>query len=303
MSAEPAASGAVPDDERARHARGLLLVSSLFFGAMAVAVGAVSSRLGAAQVATVRFAIGLVCVLAAAGLRPGLIRISRPGLLFGRGLFGGLAVLLYFVAIGRVGAGLATLLNYMFPLWGTLFAALALGDRTGPRVLLGMAVATAGLVVVVGAGGPLAGGRGVDPWGLLAGLVSGVSGGVATTAVRAARRTESALAVFGAFCLVGGSFCLPFAWQDWRPIDPATAGLLVLVGLLSFVAQVLYTHAFGFVTTGEGAPTTQFAVVVSYGLGAWLLGQRPSAAAIAGGAIVMAGVVITNVPWPGRGKG
>jgi drug/metabolite transporter (DMT)-like permease len=276
----------------------LMVTSALLFGAMSVAARSLSGQLGAAQIAFVRFSIGLVMVLGVRAVRPGLVTMQRPWLLFWRGLFGGVAVLLYFVAIGRLGAGLATMLNYTFPLWAALFAALTLGERVGRRGLSGMAIATGGLVIAIGPSS-LAGlvensSRSGAGLGLAAGLVSSLFGGAATTVVRAARRTESALAVFGGFCLVGAFVCLPFAIADWRPVDGETARMLLLVGLLSFGAQLLFTWSLKYVPAGTGSLTTQLTIVSSYALAALLLGESVPSHALGGGVLVLVGVFLAS---------
>jgi drug/metabolite transporter (DMT)-like permease len=299
---EPAASRSTPRTTVFPAAVGrlgpvLMVTSALLFGAMSVAARSLSGELGAAQIALVRFIIGLAMVLGVRAVRPELVTMQRPWLLFWRGLFGGVAVLLYFVAIGRLGAGLATMLNYTFPLWAALFAAMTLGERVGRRGLSGMVLATGGLVVAVGPSSlsrlfeGSSSGAGI---GLAAGLVSSVFGGAATTVVRAARRTESALAVFGGFCLVGALVCLPFALADWQAIDGHAAAMLLLVGLLSFGAQVLFTWSLKYVPAGTGSLTTQLTIVSSYALAALVLGEAVPAHALGGGALVLVGVFLAS---------
>jgi len=284
-----------------------MVLSALLFGAMSVTARALNGQLSAAQVALVRFLVGLLLVLSVRAARPAAVRITRPWFIFWRGTLGGTAVLLYFMAIERLGAGLGTLLNYTFPVWATLFARVWLGERLSPRVAVGMAGAGAGLVTVVGPD-QIAGlwRGGLSPsirTGLLCGLVSSVFAGAATTFVRAARRSgNSALAVFGGFCTFGALVCLPAALADWRPVTPQAAALLLVVGVLSFGAQSLYTWSLGFLSTGEGSINTQLTVVATYLLAALLLGEVPSATVIVGGLVVVSGVWLasTGAPVPAR---
>lgn len=284
-----------------RRARVILALGAVLFGAMAVATRAASQEHGPAQIAFVRFALNLAGVGLWAWLQPRRMRATRPVLLFLRGLFGGAAVLLYFTAIARLGAGLGTLLNYTFPLWATLFAAMFLGERIGGRLLAGMVLATAGLVVVVGPHELSDAVQGLgDPsvrWGLLAGVVSSVLAGAATTVVRAVRQTDSALAVFGAFCLIGALVCLPGAIADWRSVTTSSSVALLLAAVFSFVAQLMFTYALKYVQVGAGALTTQLTVVASYGFAAALLGEAIGPGVLLGGAMTMVGVLLAA---PGR---
>lgn len=282
----------------ASRARVLLGVSALFYGAMAVAMRAASHELGASQIAFIRFSVNLLMVFAWVRLRPDVLRVTRPLILFWRGLLGGTAVVLYFGAIERLGAGLGTLLNYTFPLWATLFAARFLGERVGARLGVGMVLATAGLVVVAGPGDVLLALQGLgepaQAVGLFAGVVSSVLAGSATTVVRAARRTESAVAVFGAFCLVGTCVSLPGAVAGWRPVSGEAALWLGLVALLSFGGQMIFTWALGFVPVGAGALTTLLTPVASYVLAWAVLGEPIGVATVVGGVLTLLGVFVAR---------
>lgn len=286
-------------------ARLLLAFGALLFGSMAVATRAVSHELGPAQIGFVRFVLNLAGIVAWALLQPRRWKATRPGLLFWRGALGGTAVLLYFTAIANLGAGLGTLLNYTFPLWATLFAALFLGERIGPRLAVGMVLATCGLVVVVGPHeiGLALSGLG-DPMvrkGLAAGVVSSVLAGAATTVVRKVRQTDSALAVFGAFCLVGAVVCLPGAVADWRPVSSHAAMLLAVAAGFSFAAQLLFTYALRYVQVGAGALTTQLTVVASYVLASLFLDEALGWGVLLGGAMTMLGVLVA-APRKARAK-
>lgn len=283
-----------------RRGQQLLALSAIFFGAMAVAARGASAELGAAQIVVVRFLLGLLGVGVVVSLRPSAFKATRPGLLLLRGLLGGGAVLGYFMAIERLSAGLGTLLNYTFPLWAAAFAALFLREAVTLRLLAGFALATTGLIVVLGPEEirSAVGGLG-DPrvrLGLLAGIGSSILGGGAVVTIRALRRTDSALAVFAAFCGFGLLVVLPGAIADWRPISARGAALLLLVGGLSFIAQMLFTYALKFVPAGAGSLTAQLTVVASYGFAAITLGEPITWQAGLGAAIVLSGVVLASMP-------
>ena len=301
---QPAADSSFAAQLFAKHGRLLMLSSAFFYGAMAVAARSVSGKLGAAQIAFIRFAIGLACVLAIRAWRPQAVTWTRPRLLVWRGLFGGAAVLLYFVAIKHLGAGLATNLNYTFPIWAAIFASFTLGESLSARVVTGMVVSTAGLFLAVGPeqlGRVVTGlGDAQHRWALVAGIVSSLFGGAATTIIRALRRTDSAMAVFGAFCLFGALLCLPFALADWRPIDLELAAGLFLVGGFSFCAQSLFTFSLGYVSAAAGAAMAQLTVVTSYALAAVLLGELPPTHGLLGGGVVIVGVLIASLKGTGR---
>jgi drug/metabolite transporter (DMT)-like permease len=271
-------------------ARGQLFASALLFGLMAALVRLGSLGAGAftgPQLALVRMAIGAAMTLALFRLRPGTWRPVNHRLLVIRGLLGGSAVLLYFLALTRIPAGEATLLNNTFPVLATVISFWTLEER--PTVHLGIALllATLGMVLVLGDGSlPTALG-----WGEVLGLASAVIGAGAVTSIRALRATDNAFTIFFFFTLGGMAVSLPFAATagSWPALGPTwlVAGA---VGVLSFFAQVLMTHAYGALTVPEAAVWQQLTPLASYGWALLLLGERVSPAGMLGVLLGIGGV-------------
>lgn len=251
---------------------------------------AAQAGLGGGQIAFVRFAVMLAPVVAVPALARRALRIRRLDLLFYRGFFGGLAVLLYFLSIAHVPVGLATLLNNASPVFSVLFAALFLGERADRRLLLPLAVALAG--VILAAGGDARGGRWlqIGPWEL-AGLGSGILAGAAVAALRAARRTEGSWAIYSSFTMFGLVATAPFGLAGFRAPTPIEWLLLGAVGVTSVAAQLLMTYAYRWVTNLQAGVTLQLTVVLSMVLGAVFLGERLTPLQLFGSALTIAGVL------------
>ncbi|HSM12697.1 MAG TPA: EamA family transporter, partial [Thermoanaerobaculia bacterium] len=98
-------------DPVAARRRALLFIalSALSFGVMAFAVKLVSRSLPAAGVAFFRFLIMLLPVVAVPSILRRALTWQRVDLLVYRGVFGGSAVLLYFLAIQHIPVGTAAL--------------------------------------------------------------------------------------------------------------------------------------------------------------------------------------------------
>jgi drug/metabolite transporter (DMT)-like permease len=113
-----------------------------------LASGMSSERL--AQVRSLGAAAGLAAILAVAA--PGRLRLTRrelPYLL----VFGiaGLAFVqwFYFLAIHRLAIGIALLIEYLAPLLVALWARFAYHERVRPRIWVALALALAGLAMIV----------------------------------------------------------------------------------------------------------------------------------------------------------
>jgi drug/metabolite transporter (DMT)-like permease len=286
-----------PDDfdrpARAQTSRALILLvaSSALFGLMAFLAKLATARIDGAQVAMIRFAVSLVPIAFSPAFRRAAFTFKRADILFIRGVFGGLAVLLYFLAIERIPVGVATLLNYTSPVFGGLFAAAFIGERIRGRVAIPLAIALAGVFLVVHAHAAPTEILGFGRWEL-AGLGSAVCSGAALTAIRVARRTEGSWSIFASLSLFGLLSTAPFALRTWTTPTAIDWLLMIGVGLVSIVAQILMTHAYRWVETMVAGAMSQIGVIVSMALGALFLGEAVTALTVAGTALTIGGVTL-----------
>ncbi len=272
-------------------ARVQIFAAGVLFGLLAALTRlAATGGFSAGQIATVRFGFGAAATVALFRLRPGTFAPVTRGLLATRGALGGAAAFLYFVALARIPAGEATLLNNTFPILATVLSIFTLGERPTVHLALGLAVASAGVFLVLGGGSA---GFGLG-WGELAGIGSAVLGAGAVTSIRALRATDNAPTIFFAFCVGGLAVSVPFSLGAW-PADPALWAIAAGVGLSSFGAQLLMTHAYGALTVPEAAIWQQLTPVASYLWALALLDERLSALGVVGVLLGGAGVVYGSV--------
>jgi drug/metabolite transporter (DMT)-like permease len=280
--------------------RPLLAVSSVMFGAMATLTRAASRGLDASEVTFLRFAISFVGTAAIALAWRGSFRPHNWRLIVLRGFSGGVAVLLYFVSIKHSGAGPATLMNFTSPVWAALFAAVFLGERPTLWLIVGLLLALGGSFVVAGEGlfagadAARAGTMGVHLGiGEIAGLASAVCAGAAVTSIRALRPTDNALTIFLTFNVAGMLVAAPLAaWGGWSWPGAAEWWLLAGVGVTAFFGQLIFTHALGFVQVGQGAVLSNLTAVMAFVFAWLLLGEPIPARSVAGGALIVTGVVL-----------
>lgn len=266
---------------------GELLVASVLFGVSAFLGKRATITLDGAQVAFLRFAIGLCFVLLQSAVRRAPLRPKRWDLLLIRGFFGGLAGLLYFVSLAELPVGAATLLNCTSPVFTALFAVLVLREKLPFTRAVALLTAGAGVVLVFyGQGMALGGAYG---WQALA-LLSGVVAGAAVTAIRAARKTDGPWEVFGFFNLVGVATTAPFALAAWTWPSPEAWGYVFALGGLFVCSQLLLTHALGHVEAATAATVTQLTVVTSFAMGYFLDGDPVTWLSLLGGVFTVAGV-------------
>ena len=267
-------------------ALGVLAISALAFSVMATIAKAAAARLPGAEVAFVRFLFGIAACAVIAVRRP--MRPRNKTGLFLRGVFGGAAVLCYFLAIEHLPVGIATLLNYTAPVFTAIWAAIFLGEALDAPSVGALALATAGVALVsIGTSGTSA--RPVTEW-ILVGAFSAVLSGAAVTAIREVRKTDGAWETFGAFCLAGALITGVPGIRGWVPPSTREWWLLAAVGACAVVAQMGLTWAMRYVRAAPAGIVQQLTPVGALALGFIVYGDRISALSAAGAALALTGV-------------
>ena len=290
-----------PSRRAARVALVLLLTAGVLFGVMAWMAKLATVRLPGSQVAFMRFVVGVVGVAIAGVTVVRLRPVNHRGLVL-RGVFGGLAVLLFFTALAHLPVGTATLLTYTAPVFTAIDSAIFLGERVSRATVAALVLTLGGVVLVVqggaqpvsasGSGGAWLGGFGV--WELC-GLGSAMLSGAAVTAIRAARKTDGPWEIFGAFCLFGVLATAPFAVHGWVAPRPAEWALLLGVGLVSLVAQVLFTQALREIRAATSGAISQVTPITALALGALVQHDAVGALALGGAALTISGVALATL--------
>ncbi|WP_067242587.1 EamA family transporter [Microbacterium resistens] len=230
--------------------------------------------------------------------------------------------LCYFQAVAVMDVGVALLVEYTAPVAVVLWLWIRRGERPTARSALGAAIAFAGLVLMLDV---LTGAR-IDPVGILwaLGAMTGAAAyfllsGRADTGLPPIALAGSGLLV-GALGLTaaGAVGILPMAWTTadvaYRfgtvPWFVPVLAVGILATALAYVLGIASTRMLG----SRVASFVALAEVIAALLFGWLLlGQLPGPWQLAGGALVLAGVVVVKLgepkppplvePVSGRGAG
>lgn len=200
----------------------------------------------------------------------------------------------FFTALTLAPAGLVALLLYLHPAIVALLAAWRGHERLGPRTLAALAIALAGTTLTVGpalAGGP----AGTHPAGIAFGVLAAiiyavyivVSTGVASRVDPLAMSTvviASAAVPFTALAVARGPG-LPASAAGWSAV--------LAIALVSTVAAITWFFA-GLKRIGPTRASTLSTVepAVTVALAAMFLGERIEPVQMAGGALILAAVVL-----------
>lgn len=273
----------------------LMVVASLLFATMGVAVKLASAHYGAGEIVMYRGMVGAAALAVLARGRGLALATPVPAMHFWRSLVGVAALCLWFYSIGGLPLATAMTLNYMSSVWMALFL-------LGGSVLLGAARVDGRLVAAA-----LTGFAGValvlrptieqqQLWHGLAGLLSGLIAAMAYLQVTALGRAgEPELRIVFYFSI--GGLVLGAAWMLWGGASPHTLrglGLLLAIGLLATTAQMMMTRAYRIGRTLSNASLQYLGIVFSFGFGVLLFDDPVTWMAVLGMAlIVAAGVAAT----------
>jgi drug/metabolite transporter (DMT)-like permease len=297
-----------PIDRRAIIAAGIAVV---LWASAYVGIRDVAGTFSPGSIALGRLAVAVLALgplLLTQGWKP----VSRRnlGLIVASGL---LWYGLYFLALNEaerhVDAGTASMLVNTGPIFVGLFAGLFLREALPRRLLVGLAVAFAGAIVVSIATSSGASGSTVSTLGIVLCLVAAVSYAAGVTLQKPASASVPALQLTWLACLTAMLATLPFAPQllDEAAVAPLSKiGWIVFLGLgptaLGFTS---WAYALRRTPAGRLGATTYLIPPVVIGMAWLLLGEVPPLLAIVGGAICVAGVIIVRTPTlrlPGRSR-
>jgi drug/metabolite transporter (DMT)-like permease len=270
----------------------LALTSAACFGVMPVLTKVVyDDGAGPFGVLSVRFSVAALLLLLLARLRGE--RLPRGRVLRNLALLGGVGYvvesLCYFSALTRISAGLTALLLYLYPALVVLLSAVLLRHRPAPISIACVVVATVGTSLTIG---PVAGGQTV---GVLLGLAAAASyalyivlSATATAGVGPLSTSAVVMAacgvVYDALAVATGA-ALPSSVGAWT----ALAGVTLLG---TVVAVAAFFGALALLGPADTAVLSTVEPVVSVAVAGVALGETLSPVQLAGGALVVAAVLV-----------
>jgi drug/metabolite transporter (DMT)-like permease len=280
-----------PDGQRLRGALLILLSAACFgvmplFGRLAYAAGA-----DVQAVLLLRFSIAAACLAAIMLLRRQRWPQGRTalGLLAMGGIGYAGQAFSYFSALHYATASLTALLLYTFPVMVTLLAAAWLNEPLTRRKVGALVLASAGLVMTVG--DALAGSLTGIAFGLGAALIYSVYIVVGTRLTPQAGALPSS-----AMVMLGGAITFGLVSLHHAPALPQTATgwwAIVAIGVLcSVIAALAFFAGLARVGASEAAMLSTFEPVVTVAFASMWLGERLSAWQLAGGAVIIAAVLL-----------
>lgn len=247
------------------------------------------------QVSFIRLVIGLLCtLLLIAGGLP--FKPQNKSSLFFRGILSSFGVIAFFLTVPKLPLGFATLLNYQSPLFTTLFCVWFLKESFRPQTVFALIFSSIGVFLLsIGTfkqnpGTHLNISNLQNLFYIGLGLASAAFSGAGTATMKALSKTEGAMEIFSAFCLVGSILTLPPALYYWITPNLNQWLYLILMGLTSAIGQICLTYALRSISAIYGSLLLQLSPVLTIGLSVWIYKENFSLLSQIGTLLTFAGV-------------
>ncbi|HEX6722502.1 MAG TPA: DMT family transporter [Burkholderiaceae bacterium] len=268
----------------------LMVLATLLFAVMGVAVKYASAHYGAGELVFYRSAIGAVMIGAYTRFNGMPLKTPVPAMHFWRSATGVTSLALWFYSIAGLPLGTAMALNYMSSVWMALFllgGAVWLGaSRVDSRLIAAVMVGFAGVALVLR---PTM--QTEQAWYGLSGLSSGVLAALAYLQITALGRAGEPDVRVVFYFSIGGAVLgalLATLTTGWHGHTLSGALLLLAIGTLATVAQTLMTAAYRLGATLTNASLQYLGIVFSCVFGVWLFDDALGWMALAGMALIIA---------------
>jgi len=277
-----------------------MAASAILFALMNFFARLASSSASWMTVGGVRALIGALVALAVARVRGTSLVANDRKAVFWRSLFGTAAMGTTFYALSSRTLPLGdtvTLLN-LTPVFLAVLAPFVLREQTSAAVGVALLLSLGGVVLIVHPSFHWQGGTATR--GPSAGVTAAVAvsaaffASIAMMMLRRVGRTETPEAIAVHFSVFAGVVMTGLSLFDLRLPTARDAAFMVVAGVCAGFGQLALTRAYTLELAARVSGMGYLAVVASALLGAAVLGERPSLAAVFGMALVVAGGLVVT---------
>ena len=276
----------------------LMIIASLLFASMGVAVKLASTIYGAGEIVMYRGCIGAVAIAALSRVRGTPLATPLPAMHFWRSLSGVAALCLWFYSIRELPLATAMTLNYMSSVWMALFligGAVLLGaSRIDTRIVATVLVGFVGVACILR---PTI--ERDQLWHGLMGLLSGLLAAMAYLQVAALGRAgepETRVVFYFSIGSIVAGAAITAVTTGFSAHSAVGLLLLLAVGLLAAVAQMCMTRAYTIGRPLVNASLQYLGIAFSFIYGVLLFDDPVTPLAVAGMLLIVgAGIGATRL--------
>ena len=206
-----------------------------------------------------------------------------------RGVFGVTALTMFFYTLQHLPIGSAITIQYLSPIFTVFFAIFFLKEKMRPVQWLYFLIAFIGVGVIKGFD------RNITLELLAIGVLSSIFSGLAYNAIRKLKDSDHPVVVVFYFPLIATPVMLVFSLFKFVMPDGWDWLLLVLMGVLTQIAQIYMTKAYQHSTMDKVAPLKYLGILFALSFDFFLFGVVYKPMAFVGMALVILGVLLNMI--------
>lgn len=216
-------------------------------------------------------------------------------ILFLRGLFGTIALILFFFTLHSMPLATAMVIHYLSPFFTVLIASIFLGEVVHRNQYLFLVISLIGILIV----------KGFDPrvdWiDVIYGVLAAIISGAAYNCIRKLKENEHSYVIMLAFPAVALPVSAVLLWLNDAWVMPAGIEWLYLfiIGILSQAAQYFLTRAYQDSEANKVAIVTYSGIIYSFFFG-WVYFEEAFTFQTLIGIVLILGGVVLNVLYGRR---
>jgi drug/metabolite transporter (DMT)-like permease len=275
----------------------LILGSGCMYSAMTYMIKIASDptsqfKANSYQMSFIRFLVGL-CVLSALNFTGRIkLKFTNWPLLTARGVIGGIAVWITYLAIAKLGMAKGPLILYSYPVYASIFAIFMLKEKLHPKNIVAIVFAFIGIYLLVVKTGGLNSLLTVGKYEVIA-VVGAILAGLTVTIIRKLHETESTFEIFFAQCLFGTILMLIPATMGEHSIDIKVMMLLLGIAFTAFAGQLLATEGYRYLPVNIASVLSMAELILNCSIGVLVFSESLTMRSVGGAVLIVSACVLS----------
>ena len=217
---------------------------------------------------------------------------NHKRLLVARGITGTLALFLVYESLKRFPLSEATVIQYLFPIFTALVAALIISEPLNKNIIGAIMVGLFGVYTILGFPFLMTESN-INLYNVGIAITGSFLTGIAYVLVRQATKVnEHPLVVMFYFPLFTVPICLPLLLSNWVHPSMKEWGFLLLIGVCTQLGQFFLTHGYKELPAAKAAPMSYVQVPFAMIMGLIFFGEAISLMFIIGSLLVFLSIII-----------
>jgi len=234
-----------------------------------------------------------MCVISGLALTGRItLKFTNWPLLIARGVIGGTAVWITYLAIEKLGLVKGPLILYTYPVYGSIFGVFILKEKLHVVNLAAIGCALVGVFLLVVKTGVLDGLFTVGKFEIIA-VGGAIMAGLTVAIIRKLHQTESTFEIFFAQCLFGTLLMLVPATMGDHSVDSKVMGLLLGIAVTALGGQLLMTEGFRYLPVKTASVLSMSELILNCSIGVLIFSEDFTRKSAVGAVLIVAACVMS----------